>query len=552
MSKSKTVRLGLTLAALTAAGALVLTACSSSGEPSSSETSKSGNSAAPIVYGDNYVTINGSEPQNPLLPTNTNETGGAHLINNLFSGLVHHDASGEAKNDLAESFEVNDDNTLWTITIKKGRKFNDGTPVTAQSFVDSWNFGANAKNAQLGQSFFSMIEGYSEETESDLTGLTVVDDRTFTVKLTSPDAQFPTKTGYYVYFPMPAVAFEDLEAFGQYPVGNGPYILKDENAWKHNVEATLIPNPDYQGEFKPKNDGLVFKFYESLTSAYADLLSDNLDVLDTVPTESLEVYQADLGDRVIEATTARNNTFTIPQSLEHFSGEEGKLRRQAISMAFNREEITQVIFNGTRTPAHDFTSPALPGFDPKLKGNEVLEYNAAEAKKLWEKADKIAPWTGTFEIAYNADGGHQEWVDAVCNGIKNTLGIQAQGKPYATFKELRNDVVNRNITTAFRTGWVADYPLLSSFLTDLYSTGAGSNDGDYSNAKFDKLMTQAAGQTDDEKFFEDLNKGQEILLQDLPVIPLWYQQMVGGHSTKIESVTLAWDGKPDYTEIIKK
>ena len=120
-------------------------------------------------------------------------------------------------------------------------------------------------------------------------------------------------------------------------------------------------------------------------------------------------------------------------------GEEGKLRRQAISMAINRDEITNVIFAGTRTPAHDFTSPVIDGYSEDLDGTDVLKYNPDEAKKLWAEADAISPWDGTFKIAYNADGGHQGWVDAVSNSIKNVLGIDASGDPYPTFAEARTD-----------------------------------------------------------------------------------------------------------------
>ena len=108
-------------------------------------------------------------------------------------------------------------------------------------------------------------------------------------------------------------------------------------------------------------------------------------------------------------------------------------------MAINRDEITDVIFEGTRTPATDFTSPVIDGYSDDLEGADVLEYNPDEAKKLWAEADAISPWDGTFKIAYNADGGHQGWVDAVANSIKNMLGIDASGDPYPTFAEARTE-----------------------------------------------------------------------------------------------------------------
>ena len=94
-------------------------------------------------------------------------------------------------------------------------------------------------------------------------------------------------------------------------------------------------------------------------------------------------------------------SFTIQPTLEGFAyDEEGKLRRAAISHAINRAELTEVIFQGTRTPAEDFTSPVIAGFDPEaVEGSEVMEYDPELAKELWAQADAIRPWAGTFQLA---------------------------------------------------------------------------------------------------------------------------------------------------------
>ena len=103
-------------------------------------------------------------------------------------------------------------------------------------------------------------------------------------------------------------------------------------------------------------------------------------------------------------------------------------------MAINRDEITKVIFSGTRIPAKDFTSPAVDGYNENVAGSEVLKFDAAKAKDLWTKADAISPWPAdkTLQLAYNTDGGNKEWIDAVANNFKNNLGIKAEGQPFAT------------------------------------------------------------------------------------------------------------------------
>ena len=108
--------------------------------------------------------------------------------------------------------------------------------------------------------------------------------------------------------------------------------------------------------------------------------------------------------------------------------------------------------------------------------------------------DAAGGFDGTLTLAYNADGGHKEWVDAACVSISNALGVECQGKAYPTFAELRNDVTEDKMTGLFRTGWQMDYPSMQNFLAPIYATNAGSNDGGYSNEEFDTLLRDAAGQ----------------------------------------------------------
>ena len=527
-------KLGLVATAAAAAVALTLSGCAAGGS--------GGN--------DNIISINGSEPQNPLITTNTNEVGGGLIVDNIYAGLVYYDAKGAPVNDMAESI-TSSDNINWDIKIKSGWKFTNGEEVTADSFVNAWQYGALLKNAQLNSYFFDCIEGFSYDVDSPLTGLKVVSPTEFTVKLSSAQSDFPLRLGYTAFMPQPKAFFDDPKAFGENPIGNGPYMLSGEGSWKHNVEINLVKNPDYKGGRAVKNGGLKIVFYATLEAAYADLQADNLDVLAGIPDSALKTYKTDLGDRAVDQAAAIFQSFTIPGRLAHWSGEEGKLRRAALSMAINRQEIIDVIFNGTKKAARDFTSPVIAGWSDKLKGSEVLDYNPTKAKELWAQADKLSKWSGKFELAYNADGGHQGWVDAVTNSIKNTLGIDAAGKAYPTFAEIRTLVTNKTIKEAFRTGWQADYPALANFIAPLYQTGAGANDGQYSNKDVDALIAEGNSAKSLDEANAKYQAAQEILLQDLPAIPMWYGVSNGGYSTKVSNVTFGWNSVPVLYDIVK-
>ncbi|MBF9696458.1 ABC transporter substrate-binding protein [Bifidobacterium dentium] len=514
--------------------------------------------------GGNIITAYNSEPQNPLIPGNTNETGGGKPIDLLFSRLISFDAKGNASNEVAESIEANADATQYTIKLKKGWKFTDGTPVTAESFTKAWSYTANAKNAQKCASFFSTIKGYDKLQDADnlkgneqLEGLTVVNDNEFTVDLNQSDSVFAIKVGYSGFAPLPESFDKDPKAFGEKPVGNGPYKFQ---SWDHDNEIVLVKNPDYKGNRTPKNDGVTFKVYTKDEAAYADIQSGSLDVMESVPASATKTFETDSTVQAYNKAGSVIQQFTIPSGLKHFEAgtEEGTLRRQAISMAINRNNICEKVLNGTGTPASDFTSPLTPGYSDSLKGSDNLKYNASKAKELWEKANAISPWTSDDKLtfAYNADGGHETIYTAVVNSINNTLGSEvAATNPYPTFNDYRTAVSDRKVQGAFRSGWQPDYPSAENYLVQNFSSSAadgnGSNDGDYKNSKFDDLCNQAAAaQTTDEanKLYQ---QAQEVLLNDLPAVPLYYANAYGVASTNVSNFEMNWQNLPVYENMTK-
>jgi oligopeptide transport system substrate-binding protein len=525
-------------------GALAFTACGGGGGEAEGDQG---------ADGEMVINAHGVEPQNPLVPTNTNEVGGGHIVDAIFAGLVSYNTDGSTELEVAESIE-SEDNLTWTITLKDGWTFSDGSPVTANSFVDAWNYGADPENAQLNAYFFNPIEGTDDEgssTDGDtISGLEVIDDLTFEVTLKEAAADFPDRLGYSAYFPLPEVAFEDMEAFGEKPVSNGPYVLEE---WNHDVEAVLATNPDYEGNRTPENDGLVFTFYTDPDAAYTDVQSGVLDIMDQVPPSAIATFQDDESIQAFTEPGSVNATITIPESLEHFGDdEEGQLRRQAISKAIDREAITSTIFDDTHTPSTDFSSPLMPDYTENIEGAEILEFDAEEAQDLWAQADEINEFSGTFELSYNADGaGNREWVEAVTNQIRENLEIEAEPNAFATFAEFRELITNRELDTAFRTGWQPDYPSVYNYIAPIFGTGAGANDGDYSNSEFDTKLREAAAAEDDNARAEILAEAQAILLEDLPAIPLWNRDAIAIAAQGVEGVQVNWQNQPEYHLVTK-
>jgi oligopeptide transport system substrate-binding protein len=550
---------------IVAIAALALTGCGAGGGSNDGASESAGDP-------NKVITAYSNEPQNPLLPANTGEVYGARAVELLFEGLRTYDPNGKPVNSLAESIESSDSQN-WTIKVKQGTKFTNGEPVTAKTFVDSWNFAANSKNLQQNGFFFESIEGYAEvsavtteksadgkttttpaPTAETMTGLAATDDSTITVKLAQPEADWSLRLGYAAFFPLPSDALKDPKAFGENPIGNGPYKMEKEGAWVHDQSISLVKNADYSGPRAAKNGGVTFKFYTDPGPAYTDLQSDNLDVTDVLPSNALKTYVSDFPDRNATKAVATNSTLNIPGYNPNFQGEAGKLRRQALSYAINREEIAKVVFNGTRTPAKAFAPPVIDGFKEGLKGSEVLKFDAAKAKDLWAQAEKIQPYDNSkpLQIASNTDGGNKEWIDAVTNGFKNNLGIQAEIQPFAKFAEVLNLRKSQQLPGLTRSGWQGDYPSLYNFLGPVWATGAPSNYEKYTNPEFDKLLQEGLASKTPDEANAKFNQAQEILFEDLPGLPLWDQARPIVWSNNVVKAETGWNGGIRYFDITAK
>ncbi|QQQ77114.1 ABC transporter substrate-binding protein [Saccharothrix sp. 6-C] len=518
-----------------AAVALVLaaTACGSAETPTGSNT-------------DAGITIFNTEPENPLIPGNTTETGGSRVLDPMFTGLVEYRAQdAQPVNAMAESIETTD-SKVFTVKLKQGWLFHDGTPVTANSFVDAWNWTAYGPNATQGASFFSQIEGYAAvnpadpdgpdgeqkppaPTAKELSGLDVVDDHTFTITLSEPFAVFPVTVGYEVFAPLPESFFKDRAAFEANPIGNGPFKYVSRTV---GTDIKLTRYDDYKGADKPKFKDLTLKVYQSRESAYADLVSNNLDFMEELPPNALagKQYETDLGDRVVQRETLNNQTIAFPFYTKPYDNAD---LRRAISMAIDREEITKRIFEGTRKPADGWVHPLMKGYRPGQCG-EYCAFNPAKAKEALAKSG----YTGEIVLLSNTDGGHQEWAEAVVNSVKNTLGIDARFVPSTSFGEFRQNVNARKMTGIYRSGWIADYPSIENWLTPLFRTGASSNDGLYSNPAFDAKLAEADKAPSEDAAIELYLEAERMMAPDLPSIPLWTQNTIAGRSERLKVANL--------------
>ena len=355
--------------------------------------------------------------------------------------------------------------------------------------------------------------------EGQLTGMTVVDDNTFTVELSTADPEFPLQMAYAAYYAMPEVAFSDPAAFEEQPIGSGPFMMA--GPWEHDVQIPLQAYPDYQGPDPAQIDTYTFEIIADTATAYNEALAGNLDVMDDVPIENLSTYQTDFPDHNGSVFTTSFAYLGFPTYLPQFTKEH----RQALSMAVDRVAISEKIFLGGRAPANSVIPPNLQGRDDVCAS---WNFDPDTAKTIWDAAGD----PGEITVWFNSGSGHEDWIEAIVNMWDEYLGIDSSTIKFESleFSEYLPLLDNQEVTGPFRLGWGQDYPSPLNFLEPLYASynapPVGSNNTFYDNPDFDAALAAgkdkvaASGLLADG--LDDYYAAENLLCDDSQVMPVYF------------------------------
>ncbi|MEO3874557.1 ABC transporter substrate-binding protein [Nonomuraea sp. B12E4] len=497
------------------------------------------------------------EPQELLNPLNTTETEGSEVLAAIFEPLVEYDENKQPVEGAAESITTTD-SKVWTIKLKSGYTWHDGTAVTAADYARAWNYGANQDNAMGASYFFGRVDGYADvhpgegkkPTAKEMKGLKVVDDLTLEVTLSAPFSQFKTMLGYTAFYPLPASAIgpdgQVTQAYGEQPIGQG--LFKLDKPYKKGTDTTLdLTVYDKFLGAKPKGwTKLQFKVYTSSETAFNDLQAENLDIHDSLPPSTIATAKSTFSDRYHDEPDAAVGYIGVP--LKYNPEFDNPQVRKAISLAIDRKTITDTVFSGTRAPADDFINPAIPGY--RQGACDACTYNPAEAKKLYTEANGPK----SIELGYNADGGHKEWIEAVANNLRSNLGIEVKPAPFEKFQGILDALDAKEYKGLFRMGWSIDYPSAENYLTPIFGTGSigtGSNYGGYSNKEFDDLVSKGDQALDAAEGLKYYQQADDILIKDLPYIPVYFYRSNFANSTKVKNVTLNLLNQVNWAQVEK-
>jgi oligopeptide transport system substrate-binding protein len=531
----------LRCAAAAATFALLVAACGGGGGSGDGGTGESGDGPTTGAAAQGgTVTANLSEPSYLAPFSNCYESECSAVLRLINDPLLSVDLdSGEIVYDgLLESVEPNGDFTEFTLKLKEGRKFHNGEPVDVDSLMRAWNYSADPKNAQATTGFLSKIEGYGKGGE--MSGLDKVDDLTMKVTLSSPFRVFPTTMAYANAFaPIAQECFDDLKKCNEAPIGTGPYMI--DGVWNHSQGITVKRWPDYQGEVTANPDTIEFKISTDLVAAWRAFQAGQVDITELDPTVYNEA-QSTVPDQVLLSKTGNFTYMGFPTKTEPFDSVK---MRQAISLAIDRQLIIDKVLNGIYEPSTAITPPVIPG--SQENACDFCQYDPERAKQLFQEAGGQPGMT--LNLWFNAGGGHDGWVEAIGNQLKQNLGAEfkLQAREWAQYLEVLDA---GDFTGPFRLGWLPDYPSTENYIRPLVSTGGDSNYSDYSNKQLDSLLAQGDQAETEEQSVEFYQQAEDIALQELPILPLWVSQAPTVFSTDVSNVSYNILDEVPYNEVV--
>mgnify|MGYP001191696964 FL=1 len=474
--------------------------------------------------------INNSSEPGSLHPGTAQGTHDSWVLEHAFEGLTKKTPEGEIVDGMAEKWEVSDDGLTWTFYLKDDVRWSNGDPVTAEDFEYAWKYALHPETASQYAYQLYYLEGAKEfnsaENEADYAeleenvGVKAIDGKTLEVKLAEPTPYFLDLTSFYTYYPVNKKVQEEnpdwaLEA--ETYVSNGAFKLTD---WKHKESMTLKKNEHYYDKDNIHLDEVYMVMIEDENTAWQMYQADELDLAYPLPNDVQgELVNSDNEEFYNEPELALYY-YNLNNEKPPFNNSKV---RKALSMAIDRQTLVEHVVQGGQKPALSIIPPGVPDVNGDFQENsgDLFEEDAEEAKKLLEEglAEEGMDEMPQFTILYNTLEAHKKIAEAIQEMWRKNLGIEVELENVEF--QVKIDREQAGDYDISRAGWIGDYVDPMTFL-DLWVTDGPHNDANWSNAEYDELIKLAKSTMDQEKRMEAMHKAEEMLIDEMPIIPIYF------------------------------
>lgn len=443
------------------------------------------------------------------------------VIRDLYEGLVNQNEKGEIVPGVASKWQSND-NRVWTFTLRNDAKWSDGTPVTAQDFVYSWQRLVDPKTTSPFASF-AALAGITQAQDiidgkvtPDKLGVTAVDARTLRVQLDKPLPWFANMAASFAFYPVQKANVESGQDWMRPGnlVGNGAYVLANRVV---NEKLEFTPNKYYWDNAKTVIQKVTFVPVNQETAATNRYLAGDIDITESFPKSLYQKLLKDIPGQVY--TPPQLGTYYYALNTQKGPTADPRVRL-ALSMTVDRRIMAEKVLGTGEKPAWRFTPDVTAGFHPEpslLEQQSQAELNV-QAKTLLQAAGYGPQRPLNLTLLYNTSETHQKIAIAVASMWKKNLGIDVklQNQEWKTYIDSRNtgnfDVI--------RASWVGDYNEPSTFLS-LLTSGHSGNITRFNDSAYDKVINQAAQETQTSARNADYNAAEKIIAEKAPIIPIY-------------------------------
>ena len=491
---------------------LILVGCGSG------EKSETSNEALKILK----ITV-GAEPEDidPHVVTGVPEH---HIIAALTEGLVAEDPVDlHPVPGVAEKWEVSEDGKVYTFQIRENAKWSNGDPVTSTDFAESYKRILTPALASKYAYMLFVMEGAEDYSTGKLkdfskVGVKVINKQTLQIKLNSPTPYFLSLLNHYTWFPVHISTVKKYDGLTKRGsgwtkpenfVGNGAFNLK---SWTLGRKLVVEKSPTYWDAKSTKLDEIHFFAIELETTQENAFRAGQLHNIYNLHIDKVATYKKEHADelRIKPHLASYFYRFNVNKK----PCDDVRIR-QALTMAIDRESIVKNVTKGEQMASTFFTPPGVGGYTARARFKE----DVGEAQKLLAQAGyPNGEGFPSLELLYNTTEGHRIIAEAIQQMWKKNLNINVtlQNQEWKVYLD-RQRQMDYQIS---RAGWTGDYPDPNTFL-DMWTSWSQQNQTGWSDTKYDALIRKAAITKDPDARLEVFQEAEEILMDQLPIIPIY-------------------------------
>ncbi|MFO6498341.1 ABC transporter substrate-binding protein [Bacillus sp. z60-11] len=448
-----------------------------------------------------------------LDPITTTEGEAFKVTINMFETLLNYDEQDTSlKEGLAVKWNVSDDGLTYTLDLRKGVTFHDGTDFNAEAVKYNFERWMNGDEDQF--PYYGMFGGYKKDEGHVIKEIKVLGEHQIQFILKRPQAPFLKNLAMTSFgIASPAAIEKYGDQFREHPVGTGPYQFVE---WKPNDRIVLEKFYGYWDQDKPKLNKIIFRAIPENSARLNALKTGEIDLMDGVNPSDIESIKADANLQMFERPSMNVGYLGMTTTRKPF---DNKLVRQALNYAVDKQAIIDSFYGGLAEPAKNPLPPSLEGYNDQIK---AYPYDLEKAKELLKKAGypngfDMKLWAMPVPRPYMPDGMK---IAEVIQSSFAKIGVKAEIVTYdwATYI----DKVSKGEADAFLMGWTGDNGDPDNFIYTLLDKDniGGNNYSYFSNDKLHDMLIEAQSNPDQKKRNQLYQKAQELIHEESPWVPL--------------------------------